>query len=57
MNKKEYNLKKLQLQEKIAFNHKIHCERVAAKYERLLRSLEYEYENYQKDISSLRIGN
>lgn len=43
MNKKEYNLQKLQLQEKIAFNHKIHCERVAAKYERQLKQLEYEY--------------
>ena len=42
MNNREYMIKRDILIEKISFNKKIHCERVAARYERELKRLEDE---------------
>lgn len=49
MNTREYNLKKAILEDRIAFNKRIHCERVAAKFERQLKELEDEYGRNNKD--------
>ena len=42
---KELELKIKELDKQIEFNNKIHCQRVAAKYERMKEALIKEYEN------------